>query len=247
MGALPLRTDSGSCYFFCYAVLLKCVFELMVTGIKISAKTSQKIFSHKCRAVAYIMLLITCMFCFAKKIGNGKIGFPLTVILIFNPFVLSTSKKENVMISRETANMILEEFSRNQGLDPIQLDNDGYCVLASADGHVIHIRFDGKIGTLAVFGTVGTLSDDVETSLIQMRALLSADFMWEDTQGATAALVPDSNTVLIQQLWLPEQATAQKFDVFLQDFARLQDFFTQYFQTFGNERAETEETFYVKV
>lgn len=185
------------------------------------------------------------MLCFAKRIGSGK-AFA-SVAGFFSPIVPSTPKKENVMISRETANMILEEFSRNQGLDPMQLDNDGYCILASADGHVIHIRFDGKFGTLAVFGTVGFLSDDAETSMIQMRALLSADFMWEDTQGATAALVPGSNTVLIQQLWLPEQATAEKFDVFLQNFARLQDFFTQYFLTLGNERAETEQTFYVKV
>ena len=35
------------------------------------------------------------------------------------------------MISRETANTLLEEFSRQQEIEPLQLDDANYCALAS--------------------------------------------------------------------------------------------------------------------
>ena len=120
------------------------------------------------------------------------------------------------MISRETANTLLEEFARQQEIGPLQLDEDNYCALASADDHVVHLRFDEGQGTFIAFGSIGALSGDEEVALRELRALLTANLMWQDTQGATITLAPESDTVLLQQMWLPEQATADKLDAFLQ-------------------------------
>ena len=147
------------------------------------------------------------------------------------------------MISRETANTLLEEFSRQQEIEPLQLDDANYCALASADDHVVHLRFDEGQGTFIAFGSIGTLSEDEEVALRELRALLTANLMWQDTQGATITLAPESDTVLLQQMWLPEQATADK----LQSFALSLDFWTQRCATLGDTVMESEQPFYVKV
>ena len=79
------------------------------------------------------------------------------------------------MISRETANTLLEEFSRQQEIEPLQLDDANYCALASADDHVVHLRFDEGQGTFIAFGSIGTLSADKLDAFLQSFAL-SLDF-----------------------------------------------------------------------
>ena len=84
-------------------------------------------------------------------------------------------------------------------------------------------------------------------ALRELRALLTANLMWQDTQGATITLAPESDTVLLQQMWLPEQATADKLDAFLQSFALSLDFWTQRCATLGDTVMESEQPVYVKV
>lgn len=151
------------------------------------------------------------------------------------------------MISRDTANTLLEEFARQQEIGPLRLDEDDYCALASADDHVLHLRFDEGQGTFIALGGIGTLSDDAEVAMRQLRALLTANLFWQDTQGATITLAPEGDTVLLQQMWLPEQATAEKLDAFLQSFALLLDFWTQRCAGLGEVVMDNEQPFYVKV
>ncbi|WP_294558813.1 type III secretion system chaperone [uncultured Mailhella sp.] len=151
------------------------------------------------------------------------------------------------MISYETANALLKEFSLQEELEPMQLDEDNYCLLVSADEHVVHIRFDDEQGTFIVLGSIGTLSEDEEVSRREMRELLTANLMWQDTKGATITLAPETDTVLLQQMWLPEQATVEKFSAFLQSFVILMGFWEQIFSSLGDEVMENEEQFYLKV
>lgn len=151
------------------------------------------------------------------------------------------------MISYETANALLKEFSLQEELEPMQLDEDNYCLLVSADEHVVHIRFDDEQGTFIVLGSIGTLSEDEEVSRREMRELLTANLMWQDTKGATITLAPETDTVLLQQMWLPEQATVEKFSAFLQSFVILMGFWEQTFSSLGDEVMENEEQFYLKV
>ena len=139
------------------------------------------------------------------------------------------------MISYETANALLKEFSLQEELEPMQLDEDNYCLLVSADEHVVHIRFDDEQGTFIVLGSIGTLSEDEEVSRRELRELL------------TATLAPETDTVLLQQMWLPEQATVEKFSAFLQSFVILMGFWEQTFSSLVDEVMENEEQFYLKV
>ena len=151
------------------------------------------------------------------------------------------------MISYDTPNAILKEFSLREELETMQLDEDNYCLLVSADEHVVHIRFDDEQGTFIVLGSIGTLSEDEEVSRREMRELLTANLMWQDTKGATITLAPETDTVLLQQMWLPEQATVEKFSAFLQSFVILMGFWEQIFSSLGDEVMENEEQFYLKV
>ena len=83
------------------------------------------------------------------------------------------------MISYETADTLLKEFSLQEELEPLQLDEDNYCMLVSADEHVVHIRFDEAQGTFIAFGSIGTLSRDEEVSRRELRGLLTANLMWQ--------------------------------------------------------------------
>ena len=161
------------------------------------------------------------------------------------------------MISRETANTLLEEFARQQEIGPLQLDEDNYCALASADDHVVHLRFDEGQGTFIAFGSIGALSGDEEVALRELRAGRIKHLLFCPTgalhspttafQGESIPLAPESDTVLLQQMWLPEQATADKLDAFLQSFALSLDFWTQRCATLGDTVMESEQPFYVKV
>ena len=155
--------------------------------------------------------------------------------------------KEDIVISYETANTLLREFSLQEELEPLQLDEDSYCMLVSADEHVVHIRFDEAQGTFIVFGSIGTLSRDEEVARRELRALLTANLMWQDTMGATITLAPESDTVLLQQMWLPEQATVEKLGAFLQSFVLLISFWETRFASLGDELMESEQPFYIKV
>ena len=110
-----------------------------------------------------------------------------------------------------------------------------------------NIRFDDEQGTFIVLGSIGTLSEDEEVSRREMRELLTANLMWQDTKGATITLAPETDTVLLQQMWLPEQATVEKFSAFLQSFVILMGFWEQTFSSLGDEVMENEEQFYLKV
>ena len=151
------------------------------------------------------------------------------------------------MLSYETASALLKEFSLQEELDPLQLDEDNCCMLVSEDEHVVHIRFDNTQGTFIVFSSIGTLSKDEEVSLRELRALLTANLMWQDTMGATITLTPESDTVLLQQMWLPEQATIEKLSDFLQSFVLLTGFWEKRFLGLGDELMESEQPFYIKV
>ena len=151
------------------------------------------------------------------------------------------------MISYQRAAELLREFSLQEEIEPLELDENNYCLLVAADEHVVHIRFDEELGTLIVFGSIGTLSEDEEVSRREMRELLTANLMWQDTKGATITLAPETDTVLLQQMWLPEQATVEKFSAFLQSFVILMGFWEQTFSSLGDEVMENEEQFYLKV
>ena len=162
-------------------------------------------------------------------------------------FHIYRQDKEDTVISYETADTLLKEFSLQEELEPLQLDEDNYCMLVSADEHVVHIRFDEAQGTFIAFGSIGTLSRDEEVSRRELRALLTANLMWQDTMGATITLAPESDTVLLQQMWLPEQATVEKLDAFLQSFVLLVSFWEKRFSGLGDELMESEQPFYIKV
>ena len=60
-------------------------------------------------------------------------------------------------------------------------------------------------------------------------------------------LAPESDTVLLQQMWLPEQATVEKLSAFLQSFVLLTGFWEKRFLGLDGELMESEQPFYIKV
>ena len=72
-----------------------------------------------------------------------------------------------------------------------------------------------------------------------------ANLMWQDTMGATITLAPESDTVLLQQMWLPELATVEKLSAFLQSFVLLLTFWEKRFSELSDELMEREQPFYV--
>nr|WP_283163111.1 type III secretion system chaperone [Succinatimonas hippei] len=160
-------------------------------------------------------------------------------------YYICKQNKEDTVISYQNANTLLREFSLQEEIELLELDEDNYCQLVSADEHVVHIRFDEELGTLIVFGSIGTLSKDEEISKREMRALLTSNLMWQDTMGATITLAPESDTVLLQQMWLPELATVEKLSAFLQSFVLLLTFWEKRFSELSDELMEREQPFYV--
>ena len=113
----------------------------------------------------------------------------------------------------------LKEIGSKSGLD-IALDENGACTLELADGRVVVLQERADLNELDFVANLGTVPEEVRAEVFT--ALLSANFYWNETFGATLSWNADlDEAVLIYPLPLAE-ATPKSVETIFNRFVELQ-------------------------
>ena len=113
--------------------------------------------------------------------------------------------------------LVLKEIGGKHGLE-MNLDENGACTLELADGRVMLIQERADLDELDFVATLGPVPE--ETRAAVFTELLSANFYWNDTYGATISWNADlEEAVIMYPLHLvdaTEQSIEQVFNRFLE-------------------------------
>ena len=119
---------------------------------------------------------------------------------------------------RETES-ILKEIGAKRGLE-IALDENGACALELDDGRCLLIQERADLDELDFVASLGKVPDEVRAAVFT--ELLSANFYWKETFGATLSWNADlEEVVLIYPLALA-RATDESIDAVFERFIDLQ-------------------------
>ena len=98
--------------------------------------------------------------------------------------------------AREIANAALAGLTADVAED-LKLDDEGVCRLVFNDGGNIYVVLDAASADLIVWSPAGIVA--AEDGAAPLRTLLQANLFWGGTNGATLALAPDGETVILQR------------------------------------------------
>ena len=99
------------------------------------------------------------------------------------------------MSSKQKINELLREYSAAVGLSELQLDGDGYCGLVFDGKHHVGFMLDEPTASLQIYAAVGEIRKDDRLAAYQR--LLTANYFWQATAGATLCLeeLDDDETI----------------------------------------------------
>lgn len=106
---------------------------------------------------------------------------------------------------------LLAELGRRFGMGPLALGADRSCTLRFSDQLEVCLALNGDGGELALFAVVGAWPDSGAPASAQDHSrwyglavkVLAANFLWQQTAGATLALAPQRQLTLMRRLALP--------------------------------------------
>jgi hypothetical protein len=97
--------------------------------------------------------------------------------------------------ARRSLDAMLAPLGRALGLGPLATDEDGTCRLVLDDGLDLVLLPDPSREIVLVWCTPGALPRAGREEVLA--ALLCANLFWQGTSGATLALMPDSDLVIL--------------------------------------------------
>jgi hypothetical protein len=107
-------------------------------------------------------------------------------------------------------------------MDDLALDETGLCTLGF-DEQIVNIHFDERSSNLVLFAALGSLP--VEGRERALALLMEANLFWSGTGGATLALEPGANVVMLHHQVRADMEQAD-FEALLQQFVDLSDYWS---------------------
>lgn len=89
---------------------------------------------------------------------------------------------------------ILEEYASGNGV-ALEFDDDGACTLPLSDDRVLHLQLRNDGAELDFLALLGTVPEEVRAFVFER--LLSANYYWKETQGATLSWHADLEQVVL--------------------------------------------------
>ena len=114
---------------------------------------------------------------------------------------------------------VLKEIGAENGLE-MALDENGACTLELADGRVMLIQERTDLDELDFVATLGPVPEEVRA--VVFTELLSANFYWNDTYGATISWNADLEEAVIMYPLHLADATAESVETVFSRFVELQ-------------------------
>ena len=117
------------------------------------------------------------------------------------------------------ARQVLKEIGERRGLE-MTLDDNGACTLELADGRVMLIQERAHLNELDLDAGLGPVPEEARAAVFT--ELLSANFYWNDTYGATISWNADLEEAVIMYPLRLDDATAESIETVFNRFLELQ-------------------------
>ena len=124
------------------------------------------------------------------------------------------------------ARQVLKEIGERRGLE-MTLDDNGACTLELADGRVMLIQERADLDELDFVATLGPVPEEARAAVFT--ELLSANFYWNDTYGATISWNADLEEAVIMYPLRLDDATEESIETVFNRFLELQSAWAERF------------------
>ncbi len=148
------------------------------------------------------------------------------------------------MEQRDFAQMLLTECAELLGAGDLTLDETGYCALVSEQEDVLHIKLDSGQNALIFMAALSDDETDADNAFL-LAGLLRANFFWEQTGGATLAMEPAGNAVLLEQPFFLEGRTGKDLHGFVLRFAELLEIWRREYDDLKEQSHEESQPFVI--
>ena len=115
--------------------------------------------------------------------------------------------------------LVLKEIGGKHGLE-MNLDENGACTLDLADGRIMLVQERPGLDELDFVATLGPVPEEARAAVFT--ELLSANFYWNDTYGATISWNADLEEAVIMYPLRLDDATAESVETVFARFIELQ-------------------------
>ena len=115
--------------------------------------------------------------------------------------------------------LVLKEIGGKHGLE-MNLDENGACMLDLADGRIMLVQERPGLDELDFVATLGPVPEEARAAVFT--ELLSANFYWNDTYGATISWNADLEEAVIMYPLRLYDATAESSETVFNRFIELQ-------------------------
>ena len=143
----------------------------------------------------------------------------------------------------EKASLLLEEFAQSRGIDELEFGEDGDCALVDEHDRVTHVQIDAENGRVICLAALGAMPPASECNPEILHDLLTANFCWDESCGATLAIEAQSGQVVIQHALPLEDANLDAFGQFVDDFLALTDYWEGRLADIRTTRTEEDSPF----
>lgn len=117
------------------------------------------------------------------------------------------------------ARQVLKEIGAKRGLE-MELDENGACTLELADGRIMLVQERPGLDELDFVATLGPVPEEARAEVFA--ELLSANFYWNDTYGATISWNTDVEEAVIMYPLRLADATEESVETIFTRFLELQ-------------------------
>ena len=122
--------------------------------------------------------------------------------------------------------LVLKEIGGKHGLE-MNLDENGACTLDLADGRIMLVQERPGLDELDFVATLGPVPEEARAAVFT--ELLSANFYWNDTYGATISWNADLEEAVIMYPLRLDDATAESVETVFNRFLELQSAWAERF------------------
>ena len=99
-------------------------------------------------------------------------------------------------MSREAINALFSELGSQLGMDQLALDENDHCVLRIDEGSDIHLEYLEESGLLLMVSALPGIEAEYKAAVYEI--MLKGNYLWQDTYGATLAIHPETNAVIVE-------------------------------------------------
>lgn len=114
---------------------------------------------------------------------------------------------------------IMTAFGEKNEIENFALDEEGACGVNSDEDVTFFLQYLEDIDSLAFIAPVGIVKKEYELEMY--KALLQANMLWEETEGATLAFDPESEEIVLQISADLASLDLETFESLMEDFVSM--------------------------